>query len=95
MRLQRVSSINPFTLSISGNFKPAARMFAPINNNISIIGFVILEDAQASLLGYVNKRKFIVLSEHCKFLRNIACKRFEGDFGCDLVYGKSFGFLKN
>lgn len=70
-------------------------MFAPINNNISIIGFVILEDAQASLLGYVNKRKFIVLSEHCKFLRNIACKRFEGDFGCDLVYGKSFGFLKN
>ena len=35
-------------------------MFAPINNNISIIGFVILEDAQASLLGYVNKRKFIV-----------------------------------
>lgn len=95
MSLQRISSIRPLALVIPGNFEPTARVLAQIDNNLSRISLLILEDTHASLVARADKGKFVVLNVHCVFLGGVASEGFQEDFGSCFVCCQGFGFVQN
>lgn len=68
MRLHNVSFFSPFSLLSKDNFEPTTGVLTFINDNLSSVVLLILEEAQCTVKTLNNESEFLVLRMNVKLL---------------------------
>lgn len=94
MSFDEVSFLGPFTFFTQRSLKPTAGVLVLVNNDLSSVISLVLENAESTILTLNHKSKFIVLFSNLENLSRFVLESMNLKFSF-LIDSQTLVFIKN